>query len=191
MVYKPGWGRPDSKTSTAGLPVVLGPARWERATSVLCTASVAFGATFQYAWPVCFFLHPSGRLSARGPNWLCFSLFCFFRRCPGGSARGGRPRPAQGTALAVRAGSAGGWARYLGLCFLSLNHGQGSRCARDGGAACPRQPLCNQPSPQCHALRPCAWGLAVPPSPFFRHLRVRIRVYVVQQKAGLELLKCE
>lgn len=55
----------------------------------------------------------------------------------------------------------------------------------------PQAALCNQLSPQRHALRPRAWGLAVPASPFFRHLRVRIRVYVVQQKAGLELLKCE
>lgn len=145
MVYTPVWGRPDSKTSRAGLPVVLGPVRWERATSVLYPAWWPSGTTFQYAWPVYFFIHPSGWLSACGPNLLHF-FFCFFRRCHRVSAPQGRPRPVQGDAVhGGRRGCAGRKHSRLGPGILGcascrLNHEQGSRCARDdNAAACPPQ----------------------------------------------------
>lgn len=142
----PVWGRPDSKTSRAGLPVVPGPVRWD-VPPVFCTLLWWLsGATFQYAWPVYFFIHPSGWLSACGPN---FFHFFFFRRCHRASAPQGRPRPVQGDVCGGRPGCAGRKHSRLGLGIFGcascrLNHEQGSRCARDDNAAArPRQPLCN------------------------------------------------
>lgn len=119
-----------------------------------------------------------------------FFFSCFFRRYLRVSAPHGWPRPAQGTDLAVRAGSAGGWAGYLWLRFLSVKPRAGEqmrlrwqRC-RPPRAAIVQPTVC---SAACSArLAPC-----VPPSPFFRHLRVKVRVYLARQKAGLELLKYE
>lgn len=67
----------------------------------------------------------------------------------------------------------------FGCASCRLNHEQRSRCAWDDNAARPRLPLCNQ--------------LSAPSEPLLssRHLREKVRVYLAQQKAGLELLKHE
>lgn len=165
MVHKPGWGRTDSKTSTAGPPVVLAPLD-ENVPPLFCTLLWwPSEATFQYAWRVCFFIHPSGWLSACGPNLLLFFFPCFFRRCQRVSAPRGRPRPRGGQTWLCRQEALAAGPGIFGCASCRLNHEQGSRCARDDNAACPRQPLCNQLSSQRRALSLGAWGPVSLPAP--------------------------
>lgn len=91
----------------------------------------------------------------------------------------------------ARAGGRGAWGQTwpwgrealaagpgrLRLRFLSVKPRAGEQMRqRWQRHRLPGRPLCNQLSSQQRALCPCAWGLGIPPSPLFRHLRVTIRL---------------
>lgn len=109
-------------------------------------------------------IHLAGFLPV-GLIYFFFFFPCFFRRCQRVSAPRGWPRPHGGQTWLCRQEALAAGPGIFGCASCQLNHEQGSRCARDDNAACPRQPLCNQLSSQRRALSLGAWGPVSLPAP--------------------------